>query len=198
MQFKEFSMWLGLEIVILILGFLLLFGGDRLALPILSQAGIACLGLAMMVTGWQAIITRRLVRFKRGHYRVAYEGIPAIFQGIQFNFIGLFLLGAALMMYFNNGRELFQQAIRRPGPLLVLLGGLCILQMLIVLGGSGKKREGSPGLSTFELVVGRMFPGLVWLVFGFVLLALGAFDILAPIRFDEMGGRILEQLYGAR
>ena len=65
-------MWLGLEIVILILGFLLLFGGDLLALPILSQAGIACLGLGMIVTGWQAIITRRLVRFKRGHYRVAY------------------------------------------------------------------------------------------------------------------------------
>ena len=191
-------MWSGLEIVFVILGMLLIFGGDRLAQPILTQAGIACLGLAMIVTGWQAIITRRLLRFRRGSSRVAYVGIPAIFQGIQFNFIGLFLIGVAIMMYFNNGREIFQQVIRRPGPFLVLLGGLCLLQLLIIVWGSGKVRENSRGLTILELVVGRLFPGLIWLTFGLVLLALGMFDVLAPIRFDEMGGRLLEELYGAR
>ena len=85
--------------------------------------------------------------------------------------------------------------IRRPGILLVLLGGLCLLQMLIILSGSGKHRDGSQGLRLFKLAIGRLFPGLIWLVFGLVLLALGVFDILAPMRFDEMGGRILEELY---
>jgi hypothetical protein len=79
-----------------------------------------------------------------------------------------------------------------------LLGGLCILQMLIILWGSGKAREGSQGLGIFALVVGRLFPGLIWFVFGLVLLTLGVFDVLAPVRFDEMGGRLLEELYGAR
>jgi len=198
MHFKKFSMWTVLEIVFVVLGLLLVFGGNPFALPFLVPAGIACLGLAMIVTGWQAILTRRLIRYRRGRPREAYQGIPAIFQGIQFNFIGLFLIGVAIMMYFNNGREIFLQTIRRPGLFLVLLGGLCLLQMLIMLWGSGKVREGSQGLRTFELVVGRLFPGLVWLVFGLVLLFLGVFDVLAPSRFDEMGGRVLEELYGAR
>lgn len=192
------TMWTTLQIVFVALGLLLVYGGDRLAWPILMQAGIACLGLAMIVIGAEAIITRRLLRFRHGRYREAYTGIPAIFQGIQFNFIGLFLMGIAMMMYFNNGKQIFQQMIRRPGLLLVLLGGLCLLQMLIILWGSGKTRQGSRGLTIPGLVIGRLFPGLIWLVFGLVLLALGVFDILAPTRFDEMGGRLLEEMYSAR
>jgi hypothetical protein len=180
------------------LGLLLVYGGNQLARPILIHAGIICLGLAMIVMGLEAIVQRRLIRWKRGRPRETYRGIPAIFQGIQFNLIGLFLIGAAIMMQFNNGREIFQEVIRRPGLLLVLLGGLCLLQMLIVLGGSGKPRDESQGLRLFALVVSRLFPGLIWLVFGLVLLALGMFDILAPMRFDEVGGRILEELYGPR
>jgi len=192
------TVWTTLQIGLVALGLLLVYGGDQLARPILMYAGMICLGLGVIVMGLEGIVTRRLIRWKRGRAREAYTGIPAILRGIQFNFVGLFLIGAALMMQFNNGREIFLQAIRRPGSLLVLLGGLCFLQMLIILSRSSKTRDQSQGLRLFELVVVRLFSGLIWLVFGLVLLALGVFDILAPTRFDEMGGRILEELYGAR
>jgi hypothetical protein len=114
------------------LGLLLVFGGDRLSLPVLTHAGIACLGLAMIATGWQAILTQRLVvRGRGGRYAEAYSGVPAIFQGIQFNFLGLFLIGVALVTYFSNWQEVFQQMVRRPGLPLVLLGGLAVLQAII-------------------------------------------------------------------
>ncbi|HJQ13230.1 MAG TPA: hypothetical protein VJ830_00670, partial [Anaerolineales bacterium] len=149
------TIWTTLQIGLVALGLLLVYGSDQLAQPILMRAGITSLGLAMIVMGLEAIVKRRVVRWKRGRPREAYIGIPAILQGIQFNFIGLFLIGAAIMMQFNNGREIFLQAIRRPGPLLVLLGGLCLLQMLIMLLGSGKTRNESQGLRTFDMVVGR-------------------------------------------
>jgi hypothetical protein len=191
-------MWFALQIVFIVLGLLLVFGSNQLGRPILMQAGIVCLGLAMIVMGWEAIITRKLVRRKRRGYRVSYTGIPAIFQGIQYNFTGLFMIGVASMMYFNNGREIFLQAIRRPGLLLVVLGGLALLQAMIMFWGTWQTRENSPGRLAVGWPVVNLLPGLIWLALGLGLMLLGLFDALAPARFDEMGGRLLEELYGAR
>jgi hypothetical protein len=192
-------MWTTIEFTLMGLGLLLVFGGDQLSLPVLIHAGIACLGLAMLATGWQAILTRRLVlRGRGGRYPEAYSGLPAIFQGIQFNFLGLFLIGLALLTYFNNWQEVFQQMVRRPGLPLVLLGGLALLQTIIMFLGRGGAGERSQGLVILELLVGRLFPGFIWLVLGVGLMMLGLFDAVAPVKFDEMGGRFLEELYGLR
>jgi hypothetical protein len=192
-------MWTTIEFTLMGLGLLLVFGGDRLSLPVLIHAGIACLGLAMLAAGWQAILTRRLVlRGRGGRYPEAYGGLPAIFQGIQFNFLGLFLIGFALVTYFSNWQEVFQQMVRRPGLPLVLLGGLALLQTIIMFLGRGGAGERSQGLVILELLVGRLFPGLIWLVLGVGLMMLGLFDAASPVKFDEMGGRFLEELYGLR
>lgn len=192
-------MWTIIEFTLMGLGLLLVFGGDQLSLPALSHAGIACLGLAMLATGWQAILTRRLVvRGRGGRYAEAYSGVPAIFQGIQFNFLGLFLIGVALVTYFSNWQEVFQQMVRRPGLLLVLLGGLAVLQAIIMFLGRGGTGERSQGLVILELLVGRLFPGFIWLVLGVGLMLMGLFDAVAPVKFDEMGGRFLEELYSVR
>ena len=192
------TVWTTIQIGLVALGLLLVYGGNQLARPILMQAGIACLGIAMLVIGMEAIITRRLIRWKRGRPREAYVGIPAILHGIQFNAIGLSLIGVAIMMYFNNGREIFQQVIRRPGLLLVLLGGLALVQMAVIVWGSRKPIQGSEATRILGLIIARLFPGFIWLALGLGLIALGVFDILAPTWFDEMGGRLLEELYGSR
>lgn len=189
-------MWFALQIVFLALGLLLVFGSNQLGRPILMQAGIAFLGLAMIVMGSEAVITRRLILRRRGGYRVGYTGVPAMFQGIQYIFIGLFLIGIAFIMYFNNGRELFLQVVQRPGLFLVLLGGLALLQAMIMFWGTWQTRENSPG--RLGLLVVNLVPGLIWLALGLGLMFLGLFESLAPARFDEMGGRLLEELYGAR
>ena len=192
-------MWTTIEIILMGLGLLLVFGGDRLAMPVLTHAGIACFGLAMIATGWQAILTRRLVlRGRGGRYAEAYTGVPAIFQGIQFNFLGLFFIGFALLTYIRDWQEVFHHMVRRPGLPLVVFGGLALLQAMIMFLGRGGTGERSRGLVILELLVGRLFPGFIWLVLGLGLMLLGLFDAVAPVRLDEMGGKFLEELYGLR
>lgn len=194
-------MWSTFQIVqtiFLALGLLLAFGANQFSIPILLYAGVGCFGLAAMVIGWEAILTRHMVLHRRrGRYRETYTGIPAIFQGVQFNFIGLFLIGIAFMMYFNNGREIFLQIVRRPGLFLVLLGGLSLLQA-IIFWESREPEESSRRMRILVFVFARLYPALIWLVMGLVLSALGVIDALAPVRFDEMGGGFLEELYGLR
>jgi hypothetical protein len=188
-----------LQTVFLGLGLLLAFVSYQFSIPVLLYTGIGSFGLAMIVMGWQAILTQHMVLHgRRGSYRETYVGIPAIFQGVQFNFIGLFLIGLAFMMYFNNGREIFLQIVRRPGLVLVLLGGLSILQAIVMFWGSQEPEESSRGVKVLTFVFARLYPGLIWLVIGLVLSALGLIDALAPTRFDEMGGGFLEELYGVR
>lgn len=191
-------MWFVLQILFLALGLLLVFAGNQLGRSILIQAGMVSLGLALMVLGTEAIVTRRLILRRRGGYRAGYTGVPAIFQGIQYNFTGLFLIGTAFLMYFNNGREVFLQVVRRPGLFLVLLGGLAFLQAMIIFWGAWQTREKSKNSLASGLFVVNLFPVLIWLALGLGLTFLGLFDAFAPARFDEMGGRFLEELYGAR
>jgi hypothetical protein len=192
-------MWTILEFTFMGLGLLLLFGGDQLSMPVLIHAGIACLGLAMIAAGWQAILTRRLVlRGRGGRYPEAYTGVPAIFQGIQFNFLGLFFIGFALFTYIGDWQGVFHQMVRRPGLPLVVFGGLALLQAMIMFLGRGGTGERSRGLVVLELLVGRLFPGFIWLILGVGLMMLGLFDAVAPVKFDEIGGTFLEELYGLR
>ena len=190
-------MWTTLQIVFVALTVLLVLGGKQLDSPILFDAGVACLGLAAITIGWQAIITRRLViRRRRKWPRESYAGTPAIFQGIQFNFIGLFLIGIAFLMYFDNDQGIFLQMVRRPGVPLIFFGGLCVSQAMIFLWGSQEAKQDSGEFTILVSLIARLFPGLIWLALGVGLIVLGLFDILVPVRFDEMGGRLLEALYG--
>lgn len=190
-------MWATVEIVFIVLGLLLAFLGNQFSLPLLLDAGIVCFGLAMIAAGWQAILTQNMVlRSRRGGYRGTYTGIPAIFQGMQLNFAGLFLIGIALMTHISNGREIFLQTVRRPGLLLVLLGGLCLLQAAIRLWGVWEPRQSSGAMELVELFAARLLPGLILAAIGLILSLLGVFEAVAPARFDELGGGWLEQLYG--
>jgi hypothetical protein len=188
-----------IETILIVLGLLFAFVGYQFAIPILLPAGLGCFGLAMIVIGWQAIITRHMVvRRRRRGYGQTYTGIPAIFQGIQFNFIGLFLIGIAFMMYFNNAQEIALQIARRPGLSLVVFGGICLLQAMITFSGPEEYKQGSQGLVVMNLLVARLLPGLILVVVGVGLSLLGLFEAVAPERFDELGGRLLEEVYGVR
>src|SRR5512145_3242166 len=100
-------MWKNLQIGLILLAILLVFAGDKLSIPLLSYTGLACLGMAAMVVGWEAIVTQQVVvgRRRRGN-RGTYIGLPAVFQGIQFNVFGFFLISAAVATYMRaNVRE---------------------------------------------------------------------------------------------
>ena len=193
-------MWTTVQIVLGLLGILLVLGGDKLSIPALGYAGIACLGLTSMAIGWEAIFTQQIRLGRRRHGNVqTYTGLAAILHGIQFNLLGLFLIGIAVMTYFNaNGRAVFLQMVRRPGLPLLVFGGLLLMQAVITLTGARELGQGPRWIVILNLLVSRLLPGGILVVLGLGALWLGVFEIMAPETFDEMGGGFLEVLYGLR
>ena len=193
-------MWTTVQIILGLLSLLLVFVGDRLAIPLLTYFGIACLGLTSAVIGWEAIFTQHMVIGGRRHgNRQTYTGLPAIVQGILFILLGLFLVGVSFMLYTKmNGRELAMQMARHPGFPLILFGALCLMQSVITLMGSHELQAGQRWLVIMNLLISRLLPGIILVVIGFTMTGLGVFEILAPGRFDEMGGGFLEVLYGIK
>jgi hypothetical protein len=194
------SMWTRIQIALGLLGLLLAFGGDRLSIPLLFYTGVACFGMTSMAIGWEAIVTQQIVGGRRrSGNRGTYTGVPAIFQGVQFNLIGLFLIIVAVMIYTNtDGRAVFLQMVRRPGVPLIFLGGLCLMQAVITLSGSLEMKHGPRWEVILNLLAARMLPGTILIVMGLGAMGLGLFEILAPNTFDEKGGGFLEMLYGLR
>jgi len=189
-----------MQIVLGLLSLLLVFVGDKLSVPLLSDAGMACLGLTSITIGWEAIITRRIVIGRRRHgSRQTYTDLPAILQGAQFNLLGLFLIVVSIMIYKNmNGRELALQMARHPGLPLILFGILCLMQSVITLIGPHELEDGPRWIVIMNLLVSRLLPGIILVVIGLGMTGLGLFEILAPKAFDEMGGGFLEVLYGIK
>jgi hypothetical protein len=128
-----------------------------------------------------------------------FTGLPAILQGIQFNLIGLFLIGITIMVYVNaDGRAVVLQMVRRPGLPLIAFGALCLMQAVITLAGAQELRQGPRWIVILNLGVSRLLPGIILVAIGLGAAALGLFEIVAPNIFDEMGGGFLEVLYGLR
>jgi hypothetical protein len=185
-----------IQIIFGALGILLAVGSDKLSMPTLAYGGVACFGFLSMAIGWEAIITRQLViGSRRRGTRETYTGIPAVLQGIQFNLIGLFLIGISVLVYFNNGREVFLQFVRRPGIPLVVIGVLLLLQSLVMFLGYREINEGPGFMVTINLILSRMLPGVILLVLGLGAMGLGLFEIVAPTVFDNLSGGFLEMLY---
>lgn len=189
-----------LQIGLTVLGLLLAYIGNRYSIPILFSLGVICLGLMVMVLGWEAMITRQVfLRRRRGGTRRTYSGLAAFIKGIQFNLLGLLFVVLAIMMYTNiDGRGLFLQMVRRPGLPLVFIGGLVLMEAVVNLAGTSEMRQGSSGTLTANLIVSRLVPGLILLAVAAIAILLGLFEIAAPDVFDERGGRLLETLYGVR
>jgi hypothetical protein len=192
-------MWTTLQIIFGLLGILLAFVGDRLSMPILINAGIAYIGLASIAIGWEAILTRYIkLGSRRRGTRSTYTGLAAVMHGIQFNLLGLFVIGLGFFTDFNAGREVFLRFVRRPGLPLMLIGALMLMQAIIVLSGSLEERQGRRWTVIMNLVISRLLPGIILVVIGLGALGLGMFEFVAPAAFDEMGGGLLETMYGVR
>jgi hypothetical protein len=193
-------MWTTIQIILGVFSLLLVFVGDRLSIPFLSYAGMACLGLTSMAIGWEAIITRHIVIGRRRHGNIqTYTDLPAILQGVQFNLLGLFLIIISIMIYKHfNGREFVLQMARHPGFPLIVFGVLCLMQSAITLIGPHELQEGQRWIVIMNLLVSRLLPGLMLVVIGVGMTGVGLFEIVAPEAFDKMGGGFLEVLYGIK
>jgi hypothetical protein len=90
------------------------------------------------------------------------------------------------------------QMARHPGLPLILFGLLCLMQSVITLIGSPELQEGMHWVVVMNLLVSRLLPGIILVVIGVGMTGLGLFEIAAPQAFDQMGGGLLEVLYGIK
>lgn len=190
------SLWSIVQIGLAAIAFVLAFVGDKLSIPILLYAGISTFGITAIVVGMEAMITRRIVLYRHRNYSETYLGLAAYAQGVQFSFIGIFFIGTSMMAYLDNGRDIFLHLINHPWSLLVVFGVYCLMQAVIVIGGSVEQKQGTRWVVMLDFFVGRLLPGIILVVIGFGMLGLGIFEFVAPAQFDAFGGGFLEVLFG--
>jgi len=190
------SLWSIVQIGLAVIAFLLALAGDKLSIPILLYAGISTFGLTAIVVGMEAMVTRRIVLYRHRNYSDTYLGLAAYAQGVQFTLIGIFLIGASMLAYFDNGHDIFLRLVQRPWSVLVVFGVFCLMQAVIAIGGSVEQKQGSRFAVTLDLLFSRLLPGLILIVIGFAALGLGVFEFIAPVQFDALGGGFLEVLWG--
>lgn len=190
------SLWSVIQIGLAVIAFLLAFSGEKLDVPILLYAGISVFGIAAIVVGMEAMITRRIVLSRQRNYSETYLGLAAYAQGVQFSILGIFFIGASMAAYLDNGRELFLYLVRRPWSVLVVFGVYCLMQAIISIGGSVERKQGSRFAVMLDLFVGRLLPGFILIVIGLGALGLGLFEFFLPAQFDALGGGFLEVLFG--
>ena len=191
------NVWTIVQIVVFLLGGALAFAGDKLSIPILFYGGISVFGLASLLIGAEAIVTRRIVLGRR-RYSETYIGFAAIAQGFQFMFIAAFLVGVSVYAYFDTGRELFLQLVRRPWPLLLVVGVYCLMESIIAFSGYEEEKQGARWMVMLNLFTSRLLPGVILVVIGLGVTGLALLDLTLPAVFDNLGGGFLEVLYGVK
>jgi len=190
------SLWSIVQIGLAVIAFLLALAGDKLSIPILSYAGISMFGIAAIVVGMEAMITRHIVLYRQRNYSETYLGIAAYAQGVQFSIIGIFLVGVSIVGYLDSGRDLFLYLIQRPWSVLVVFGVFCLIQAIIAFGGSVEQKQGTRWVVILDFFVGRLLPGMILVAIGFGTLGLGLLEFVMPAQFDALGGGFLEVLFG--
>ena len=187
--------WTIVQVSVFVIGFLFAFAGDKFSMPALMYGGITLFGVAAFLIGMEAAIMQRIVLGRR-RYNETYVGFAAYAQGMQFMMIGIFFIGASFLAYFDTGRDIFLQYVRRPWPVLVVVGFYCLMQAVIAFGGYEEAKQGTRWIVVLNLITSRLLPGVILVVIGLGLLALGLLDLTAPVLFDKLGGGFLEALYG--
>jgi len=187
--------WTIAQVSVFVIAFLSAFAGDKLSNSLLMYGGISLFGCVAFLIGMEAAITRRIVLGRR-RYNETYVGFAAYAQGVQFMMIGAFLIGVSFLAYFDAGRDLFLQFVRRPWPVLLTIGIYCLTQSVIAFSGFEEEKQGTRWVIVLNLLTSRLLPGVILVVIGLAFTALGLLDLTLPAVFDKMGGGFLEVLYG--
>jgi hypothetical protein len=184
-----------MEVSAALLGFLALFAGNRLSMPVLQNGGLALCGAAFLVGGVEAILTRRIAIVLSRRRNENYRGLGAILYGIIFLIMGAAMVVLAMILHLDAGQTIFHKLVERPGFGLLAVGTLFLLWAGVALIGSMESRQGPGWEVALNLLVSRMLPGLILVVLGLAILGIGLLEIVAPAGFDEMGGGFLEVLF---
>jgi len=186
-----------IEIALIGLGILGMVGGNRLSSPLLSNGGLALVGIGLIVIGGDAMVTRRYVVRRRGSTDWTYYGLGAVLIGIVFVWVGVVAIAIALVLLSGTEQAFIHHTIRRPGSALLNLSFVVLAASGIVFSGSryAGSGTGSGPLLKALLVIVHSLPGAILLLLALALLALGVLEMVSPATFDQLGGGFLEVLF---
>jgi hypothetical protein len=188
------NLFMNLGLVAFVLAALAVLGAERLEMPALMNAGVALVGAVAGLIGLEAIVMRRIAFGTRSSTRT-YTGLAAIAQGLMFELLAAFFIGMALLSQFGGGRDFYLGLVRRPGWVLIVIGGALLLGALTAGLGPEEGKRGGRFAKTLDLLFARLLPGVILLLLGAAALGLGALEIVAPAVFDALGGGFIESLY---
>jgi hypothetical protein len=174
------SLWSTVQIVLAAFAFILAFLGDKFSIPALLYSGISLFGVAAIVVGLEAMLTRQIVFYRQRNFNETYLGLAAYAQGVQFSLIGIFLIFTALTAFLDQGRDIFLHLVTRPWPVLAVVGVYCLMQAIIVIAGPVEQRQGARWIMVLEFFFGRILPGGILIVIGLGACGLGYWSSLLP------------------
>lgn len=174
--------WSKLEIYLLIGGFVIAIAGNQLAVPILTSVGLGIVALAIVLVGLQAVITRKMEWAIKWYSHETYQGFAAIALGLIVVIFGIGVGAMVAAQALHREESFFALIFSRPGIVLLLIGAILFLRGLAgVIGAAEWNKTATSRL--LNGVIERLVM-LVSLLFGALLLILGAVEILAPSVFD--------------
>ncbi len=171
------------------LGFLMIFGGSELDIPVLIHAGLVPIGITVMVWGADAVITRHSSYSvgEDNNNQETYHGFAAMVDGLVLLIVGFIIISIGIVLLLGLEQAVLDYLKARPGVVLLLGGGLAAVYGLTLMLGSQQENQG--GLRTLASIPARIF-GFIFFIIGAGGLVLGVLEMLLPNAFQTTLGML--------
>ncbi len=172
------------QIVLVVLGFAVAWGGSQLALPAIENLGFVILGLTVIIVGIEAVVTREIeFAWGTGSIFEEYRGIPAISYGIIFIEWGVIFIAFATLRLYGRENTAINFLKDRPGIIFIGVGVTVVCSGLMVIFGH-KSGTRSTTATLFALIFRVV--GLIPFFLGAALIAIGILEMTQPLAFDSL------------
>jgi len=171
-----------LELALVLAGAALLAVGQKLALPLLSDAGVAALGGALVSYGGMGILRREFHVGRRAYSRI-YRGWAAVFFALAMLEGGVLFWVAAAARATGRLDVLIDGMLRRPGiPMLLIAVPVVCVGVARYIG-----PEPDPEIRQYyHRSFGGRLEASISLFMGMVLGAFGLFELILPGAFRAL------------
>lgn len=172
-----------LEYSVVIAGVVAVIAGQIYALPKGLHLGVFLIGAGIALGGLESLFTRQ-VSFRLSRYAERdYEGTPAVISGLILLLVGTAVIASAYLLAEGLWQTTVNYLMRRPGPLLAVLGLLYVGAGALVMSNPG----GRSGVWWTLLVrFPKMAVGFIVFVAGLTGVGLGVWEWFEPGVFDRL------------
>jgi len=176
--------WYRLEVGLLGVGILTAVVGKLLGLPLMISIGSGMFALVFVVTGLEGIVTRKMTWAIKWYSHETYGGVAAMALGALLVIAGLGFGALVAAQAVHQEQTLLALFFSRPGPVLLLLGGVMLLRGLGGVIGAAEWDQSA--VSRFMNGCLERAAMSLLMLSGAALLFAGVLEIVAPSGFDRL------------